>query len=290
MKILSICSVEYNYQQAKGIIHWLNGDQDSKVLKIPNIKNILISYLLLFFYFTIFRYYKFIHFEDKYDLIIVTGKSVIAQSIILAHQLNIPICTVQKPFGYPSSLFKYQFIPYHDIQGIAKGNQIPTLIAPNSLDYINSEERENTISLLIGGEVHGKKFDELPILNVIKDIQNNFKDYKLNIVTSRRTPQTLLNKVKDIKPIYKQYLDAIYKSKIIVVSDDSFCMISEVIQSGLKPYVISTNNSTPKLKNGINKLLEYNLINYFDTSDNLKFIPIYNDQYKTLFGDFKKLF
>lgn len=289
MKILSICSVEYNYQQAKGIIYWLNGDSESKVLKIPNIKNILISYLLLFFYFTIFRYYKFIHFEDKYDVIIVTGKSVIAQSLILAHQLNIPICTIQKPFGYPSSWFKYQFIPFHDIKDKPTENQIPTLIAPNSFEYIKSETRENTISLLIGGEVHGKTFDDIPILNVIKQIENN-KDYKLNIVTSRRTPKSLINKVKDIEKIYDTYLEAINKSKIIIVSDDSFCMISEVIQSGIKPYVISTKNSTPKLKAGISKLLEYNLINYFNTFNNLKFVSINKEEYNVLFGNFKELF
>ncbi|VVU95062.1 Mitochondrial fission ELM1 [seawater metagenome] len=290
MKILSICSVEYNYQQAKGIIKWLNGDNESMVLKIPNIKNIIVSYLLLFLYFTIFRCYKFVHFEKDFDVVIVTGKSVIAQSIILAHQLNVPICSVQKPFGFPSYLFKYQFIPYHDIKGEPSGNQIPTLIAPNSLEYVDSKTREKTISLFIGGEVHGKKFDSEPVLNTINVIKNNIKDFQLNIVTSRRTPNDLIEKIKDIDNTYDSYMDAINKSQIIIVSDDSFCMISEVIQTGLKPYIITTNNSTPKLKNGIEKLLEYNLINFFTTYDNLKFLPINRKEYDNIFGNFSKLF
>ena len=51
MKILSICSTEYNFEQAKGIIYWLNGNEKSNVLRIPNIKNLFCSYFILLIYF-----------------------------------------------------------------------------------------------------------------------------------------------------------------------------------------------------------------------------------------------
>ena len=44
MKILSICSTEYNLEQAKGIIYWLKGNDESQVLRLPNLKNIIVAY------------------------------------------------------------------------------------------------------------------------------------------------------------------------------------------------------------------------------------------------------
>ena len=45
----------------------------------------------------------------------VTGKSVVAKSIIIADQLNIPICTVEKPCGHASYIFKFEIIPTHNL-------------------------------------------------------------------------------------------------------------------------------------------------------------------------------
>ena len=82
---------------------------------------------------------------NNYDCVIVTGKSVVAQAIIIADQLNIPICTVQKPFGYPWFLFQYQYLPYHDMNWWSAKNQIPTLLAPNTMEYIENNNRDKKI-------------------------------------------------------------------------------------------------------------------------------------------------
>ena len=63
MKILSICSTEYNLEQAKGIIYWLKGDDNSKVIRLPNIHNILYSYFILFIYFGFLRWFTFVEFK-----------------------------------------------------------------------------------------------------------------------------------------------------------------------------------------------------------------------------------
>ena len=193
MKILSICSDEFNYEQAKGIIKWLKGDLDSTVLRIPNLNNLLISYWLLLIYFLFFRYFKFVKLETKYDLIVVTGKSVVAQAFIIGNQLNLPVSCVQKPFGYPTSWFLNQYIPYHDLGKTPAKNQIPTLIAPNTFDYYNNPNRLNRVSFLIGGKVHNNSFDQNDILNFLNNYNYSFE---LEVITSRRTPEELKKKNK----------------------------------------------------------------------------------------------
>ena len=88
MKILSICSTEYNLEQARGIIYWLKGNNSSMVLRLPNIHNIFASYFILLIYFIFLRWFTFVEFKKKYDCVIVTGKSVVAQALIIADQLQ----------------------------------------------------------------------------------------------------------------------------------------------------------------------------------------------------------
>ena len=264
MKILSICSTEYNLEQAKGIIYWLKGDDNSKVIRLPNIHNILYSYFILFIYFGFLRCFTFIKLETNYDCVIVTGKSVVAQSIIIADQLNTPVRTVQKPFGYPWFLFEYQYIPYHDMSRCPSKNQIPTLIAPNTMKYRENNNRDKKISILIGGSIHGKKYNIDKIIEAIK-IYMKKKTYELEIITSRRTPKNLIKEIEklglNINSEYGATKNAYYNSEIVVITDDSFSMISEAIQSGIKPIVIKTGNIGKRLLKGINILESRKKIN-----------------------------
>lgn len=278
MKILSICSTDYNLEQAKGIIKWLKGDSDSTVLRIPNLNNLLISYWLLLIYFLFFRYYKFVKLESNYDLIVVIGKSVIAQAFIIGSQLNIPVSCIQKPFGYPISWFKHQYIPYHDLGKNQAKNQISTLIAPNTFDYHDNPNRLDRVSFLIGGQVHNNTFDQKDILNFLNDYNYPFE---LEVIASRRTPEELKKKIKC--PIIDKYgtvKDAYYNSKIVIITDDSFSMISEAVQSGIKPYILKTKNSTKKHNIGIKKLEEENLIRYYN--DELKYQMIDFEDYQKI--------
>ena len=257
MKILSICCTEYNFEQAKGIIYWLKGNNDSKVIRLPNINNIFTSYFILFIYFIFLRWFTFIKLDKNYNCVIVTGKSVVAQALIIADQLNIPIRTVQKPFGYPWFLFEYQYIPYHDMSRCLAKNQIPTLIAPNTIEYRENNNREKKISILIGGSLHGKKYNIDKIIEAIK-IYMKKKTHELEIITSRRTPKYLIRDIEklglNINSKYGATKNAYYNSEIVVITDDSFSMISEAIQSGIKPIVIKTGNIGKRLQKGINLL------------------------------------
>ena len=259
MKYLSICPDEYNYDQAKGIIYYLKGDKSSNVLKIPNIKNIFCSYFILFIYFLFLRWFKFIKNTNNYDCVIVTGKSVVAQAIIIADQLNIPICTVQKPFGYPWFLFQYQYLPYHDMSWWSAKNQIPTLLAPNTMEYIENNNRDKKISILIGGSLYEKKYKDTKIIEAI-NYYYLMEDYEIEIITSRRTPKELIEKINklkiDVNTNYGATKKAYYNSEIVVITDDSYCMISEAIQSGMKPTIILTDNIGRRLKKSVKMLFE----------------------------------
>jgi mitochondrial fission protein ELM1 len=266
MKILSICCTEYNLEQAKGIIYWLKGNDCSKVIRLPNIHNIFASYFILLIYFIFLRWFTFVEFKKNYDCVIVTGKSVVAQALIIADQLNIPIRTVQKPFGYPWFLFEYQYIPYHDMSRCPAKNHIPTLIAPNTIEYKKNNDRDKKISILIGGSLHSKEYKIDKIINAIKYYMKK-KEYQLEIITSRRTPKYLIEEIEkiglNINSKYGSTRNAYYNSEIVVISDDSFCMISEAIQSGIKPIVIKTGNIGKRLQKGINILELHKKITYF---------------------------
>ena len=266
MRILSICCTEYNLEQAKGIIYWLKGNDGSKVIRLPNIHNIFASYFILFIYFIFLRWFTFIKLKKNYDCVIVTGKSVVAQALIIADQLNIPIRTVQKPFGYPWFLFEYQYIPYHDMSRCPAKNQIPTLIAPNTIEYRENNNREKKISILIGGSLHGKKYKIDKVMDAIK-IYKEKKEYQLEIITSRRTPKYLIREIEklglDINSKYGSTRNAYYNSEIVVITDDSFSMISEAIQSGILPIVIKTENICKRLQKGIDLLKKKNKLKLF---------------------------
>lgn len=78
------------------------------------------------------------------------------------------------------------------------------------------------------------------------------KFYELEIITLSRTPKYLIQDIGkiglNINSNYGETRNAYYNSEIVVISDDSFCMISEAIQSGIVPIIIKTGNIGKRLK------------------------------------------
>ena len=118
--------------------------------------------------------------------------------------------------------------------------------------------------ILIGGSIHGKKYNIDKIIEAIK-IYMKKKTYELEIITSRRTPKNLIKEIEklglNINSEYGATKNAYYNSEIVVITDDSFSMISEAIQSGIKPIVIKTGNIGKRLLKGINILESRKKIN-----------------------------
>lgn len=277
MNIISICSNTYNLEQAKGIIYWINKDKktNSFVLRLVNINNILVSYFLLIIYFFFLRWIKFIEFNKKYDYVFVTGKSVVAQSIIVADQLNIPLCTIQKPFGYPSFIFKFQIIPTHDLNKYSSKNNLHFPIAPNTYKFNKNIDKKKIISILIGGSLHNRKYNIKNIIYAIKEIKKKYYTKKLIIITSRRTPKNLIKKINTLglstNNKFGSVKYAYENSEIILITDDSFSMISEAIQSGNIPYIIKSGNIGRRLQLGITILENKGYLKYYSSNIELKF-------------------
>lgn len=271
MKILSVCCDKFNKEQAKGIIFWLKGNDKSKVLEIPNINNIFISYFILIIYFIFLQWFTFIELKENFDEVIVIGRSVVAQAIIISHQLNIPISTIQKPFGFPNFIFKKQYIPFHDVKiynGIKK-NTVITYLAPNTMVFSDKIRNNNKMSFLIGGSIHNKIFNYQKLLEDIdRIIKKTDSKYNIEFIISRRTPKNLVLELQNRNfPINSKYgstKEAYYNSEILYITDDSFSMISEAIQAGAVPKVLFTGNSSKKLIKGIRKLHSFKLLKYLE--------------------------
>ena len=82
-------------------------------------------------------------------------------------------------------------------------------------------------------------------------------------MSERQAPSSTLEVMKrlNINSEYGATKNAYYNSEIVVITDDSFSMISEAIQSGIKPIVIKTGNIGKRLLKGINILESRKKIN-----------------------------
>ena len=105
------------------------------------------------------------------------------------------------------------------------------------------------MTCIIGGDnqhYHFNNNEAYKLCNKLLKIKNNQKDIILNIVTSRRTSETvkkiLIEKLKNIAKIWtgegkNPYIESIQKSSFFIVTSDSTSMISEAAVSGKPIYV-----------------------------------------------------
>ena len=105
------------------------------------------------------------------------------------------------------------------------------------------------MTCIIGGDNQHYHFDikeANKLCNKLIEIKNNQKYLELNIVTSRRTSNTvkkiLIEKLKNIAKIWtgegkNPYIESIQKSSFFIVTSDSTSMISEAAISGKPIYI-----------------------------------------------------
>ena len=137
--------------------------------------------------------------------------------------------------------------PNHD-----KMNGINIINSVGALHHINKENKstnQNLVTCIIGGDNQHYYFDNKEankLCNKLLEIKKNQNDLELNIVTSRRTSNTvkkiLIEKLKNIAKIWigdgkNPYIESIQKSSYFIVTSDSTSMISEAAISGKPIYV-----------------------------------------------------
>ena len=122
-------------------------------------------------------------------------------------------------------------------------------------------------SLILEARLGGKFYETWKNGGMIlgEVIEFNYPDKIVNVIVSRRTPIKLLKYLEDNNFTPSSNIsEAYYTSSIVIITDDSYCMISEAVQSGVVPLVIRTQNLNERMKSGIHYLHKEGYIDYID--------------------------
>jgi mitochondrial fission protein ELM1 len=196
--------------------------------------------------------YKWI-FRNKFpkdkepNIVISCGRKSVYFSLyckkVFKNLINIHI---QNP-KISSKNFNFVISPNHD--NINGSNIINSVGALHHINKNNKSTNQNLVTCIIGGDNQHYYFDNKEankLCNKLLEIKKNQNDLELNIVTSRRTSNTvkkiLIEKLKNIAKIWigdgkNPYIESIQKSSYFIVTSDSTSMISEAAISGKPIYV-----------------------------------------------------
>jgi mitochondrial fission protein ELM1 len=219
------------------------------------------------------------------QVLISCGKNGIIPSLFLKrNNKNLYNIHIQNP-GVNFSNFDLIVAPEHDK---INGNNV--LNTFGALHYIEKKEIDNSanffskynlsenskiVTLVLGGPNRYYDFNEIDLGNIFISIKNNFlnKNFKLIIISSRRTPDNIINFAKNffldsvaiIDFVSKEaYLSALKLSKIIVVTCDSISMISEcaITQKPIFVAKIKAKIGNTKFEYFLNRFKEKGIIRF----------------------------
>ena len=196
--------------------------------------------------------YKWI-FRNKFpknnqpDIVISCGRKSVYFSLYCKKAFKDLInIHIQNP-KISSKNFNFVISPNHD--NINGSNIINSVGALHHINKNNKSTNQNLVTCIIGGDNQHYYFDNKEankLCNKLLEIKKNQNDLELNIVTSRRTSDTvkkiLIKKLKNISKIWtgegvNPYIESIKKSSFFIVTSDSTSMISEAAVSGTPIYV-----------------------------------------------------
>ena len=185
--------------------------------------------------------------DNEPNIVISCGRKSVYFSLyckkVFKNLINIHI---QNP-KISSKKFNFVISPNHD--NIKGSNVINSVGALHHINKGNKSTNQNLVTCIIGGDnqhYHFENNEANKLCNKLLEIKNNQKELELNIVTSRRTSDTvkqiLIEKLKNIAKIWigdgkNPYVESIQKSSYFIVTSDSTSMISEAAISGKPIYV-----------------------------------------------------
>lgn len=199
------------------------------------------------------------------DAIVSAGQSVVGCAILFKGMLRVPLVVLMKPTAIPLSLIDVVLVPIHDLtnrdafrrnlvavpvalsEPLAGVRQTPDETAPR---------KQPVVAFLVGGQTRGITPDPA----VIKDTLTTLIEWasqnagRVLLTTSRRTPLNLSRALKSISREGNHYVEAIFadetdtnpvadflrRAEHIIVTEDSFSMVSEAVLSGKKPFILET--------------------------------------------------
>ncbi len=176
----------------------------------------------------------------KNTILISCGKKSVKASIYLKNKYKKFIFNIhiQNP-KVNHSLFDLIICPEHD--NLHLDNCISTLLAIHNIKFKKNAKSKKTINFIIGGPNKYFKFNQQTQKKILTEIKFLSKKFKVNVIPSRRTPDTLLEELSKINmenvDIFadlfnpKEYGNLLSEGNLQIVTWDSVSMISEAISS-----------------------------------------------------------
>ena len=212
---------------------------------------------------------------DNNTIVISCGKKSVKASIYLKKKFNKKVFNIhiQDPKSQRSK-FDLIICPEHD--KLNSPNSISTQLALHNIEFNKLLKNQNTINFIIGGKNKYFNFHTETQMKITNEIIRLTKNYKVNVIPSRRTPSELINKIIEIKNdnlfIFeelfspKKYGDLLSSGSIQIVTWDSISMISESISSGIGTYIFKfEENKLPERYDiFLQNLINCNYAKFFD--------------------------
>jgi len=206
---------------------------------------------------------------EKYTLIIGTGSTASIYSNAIKNVFNLKCVQILRPL--PFLKHDLIFLPFHDsyhetenvfrfLTAFGKIDSSDLLKNPDKLQnrLDTNKDYNNSISILIGGNSKRYKMEYTDIIPYIEALLK--RNIPLLFTTSRRTPSNIYKELKNISnnPLIRLSVfvheedfnpmpEMFYYSSRIIVTEDSFSMISDSVNSK-KPVGILLSNKRKNIK------------------------------------------
>lgn len=241
----------------------------------------ILSYILDFFgiYIKIFNSKALF---NSYDIVVGAGSTTYYPLKFYAKKLNAKSVAMMRAKAYKNN-FDLMFIMNHDAKNLAKNS----VLLPVNANYKSQSHfykpSKPAISFIIGGTNKNLEFDQIAVLQTIKKIMADFKDYEKLITSSPRTPKSLENELEkldfDFSVIYSKNKinpidDFLEFSQYVFITSDSTSMISQAVCWGkANTQVINYQKNNSKFDKFISNLAQNNYLHIYDGSvkNTLKF-------------------
>ncbi len=177
---------------------------------------------------------------EKNTILISCGKKSVKASIYLKNKYKKFIFNIhiQNP-KVNNKLFDLIVCPEHD--NLDSENSISTLLAIHNIKFNKNARNNKIINFIIGGPNKYFKFNQQTQKKILNEIKFLSEKFNVNIIPSRRTPNSLLDELSKINAenIYmsedlfnpKEYGELLSQAHLQIVTWDSISMISEAISS-----------------------------------------------------------
>tara|TARA_Y100000996_G_C22555681_1_gene655433 strand:+ start:3662 stop:4606 length:945 start_codon:yes stop_codon:yes gene_type:complete len=209
-------------------------------------------------------------------IVISCGKKSIKASLILKeiyhpYVFNIHIQDPKTKYGS----FDLILSPEHD--NLNKPNSLSTTLALHNIKFKKKVNEDKIINFIIGGPNKYFKFDQKVCEKLITEIIYLSKNYKINVIPSRRTPISFIKKLNNhlisknifiFKDIFNpiEYGNLLSNGSFQIVTWDSISMISEAISSEISTYIyrFEEKNCPHRYGNFYQNIVNKNLARFYN--------------------------